>query len=196
MLNNPDDYLVDTKFQPPAHLWQKLTGLTNFWLAKWACVISIIASMFLCVVLVIITGPLKQESLIVVFLFSVEIFFSSKRVYFLEKKEKESIKSTSCVGNNIRIDEIIVRIILLCTFCVLFVELPIIMLLTEDLLLQMIVGSLFVFVMSLFMSFYFSACTSLPPSKSKTKEWYKKALNKINKKMFEREEPSGPPFWQ
>ena len=42
MLHKIDDFLIDKISQPLAHWWQKLTGLTNFWLARWYSVLFVV----------------------------------------------------------------------------------------------------------------------------------------------------------
>ena len=163
-----DDLLFDVKFgaQNISNEWQELTGLTNFWIAKWLVILWAILNTFSSIQ----NGVFSRDKWIVVMMWFITIWF----FYLTEHKDKNW--KNNGVANEERIIPVclFLRTVLIC-FCVF------------ELIGWGITGNsgaLFPFIFYTAF-FYFSACTPLPPSKSKVRKWYEKTLIKINKKLSE-----------
>ncbi len=195
MLNNLDSYLIDKIFQRFAHWWQELTGLTNFWIAKWMYVCTAILATFLLIVWAVLTNMPTFFNSIVYLILTLVFILMIHGIFILEMKDKEFTKKHSGVINEGRINGVgrrvlglIVTVIFLINFLYFFMD-------NIKLLLEIFTITYFFLQVCYFIGVYFEDCTPLPPGKSKLKKWNEKTLFKINKKMFEKEEPPGPPFW-
>ncbi len=161
-----DDWIFDNKlfgFQSNSNRFQELTGLTCFWLAKW----SIIVWCFAMLLMDILNGSFFRfpDNLFDFFIFAVSVGV----VCSLEYKDKNWTHNG--LMNESRPNNILERV-LFTTVLTFFVLLWITGFVS---LLGAVVSVLTIAY------FYFSACTPLPPSKSKVQIWYEKQLASLDK---------------
>lgn len=187
MLQRADNVLIDDLFQPLAHRAQRLTGKTNFWLAKWACILGCIALLFTCVQAVLFFGIASLMGKLVVFLLLTEIFLAFFHIRELEREDRRFSENREGVMNKERIigsRKRAMMLILLLFFITFLLPLA---------FATPIWGMTVSFVVAeiAYLSYYyFHACTPLPPGESKARKWLGAFLAKLNEKLSPMLEPS------
>ena len=185
MLNIIDDYLMDTKFQPFSNWWQKLTGLTNFWLAKWSFVLAIVSMILLCVVFYRIDGQLSVFGPAVYSLAFIAMVLFIRDIHDIKKEEMVFAKNHSNVLNGRRVKNKKSRISQFCVWFI-FSIFSIFWLLSGIFLIKALVFAYISSQSFVLLGFYFGDCTPLPTSKSKIKILLEKVAGKINEKLSEK----------
>lgn len=157
MSSKIDDLLIDKIFQPFAHWWQKLTGLTNFWLARWCLVLFVV---FMALVAMNFSGIYSSinKGLIIVATFFVFNLFT-----VLKKRDKNSDGCSLMNEDRINPISCFIRILFFYLCGIFFVIGGVV----KDF-------SSFSLIMLYTTVLCFAACTPLPPGKSKTRKWCEK----------------------
>jgi len=164
-----DDRLLDYVFQPSQDWWQKFTGYTCFWLAKW-CAIGV-CFFFLCTTLFLVQEGRSPTLLIVcsallVIMLPLEIM-NYEHMDTRFSQGSEYVNEERIRGKSIRT-----------LICVLFPLASVVAFFaigtTEEIRSLSIIaawGTLAIGACEL----YFRACTPLPPQKSKVRQWIEAA---------------------
>lgn len=171
MHHDIDDFLIDTKFQPFAHWFQKLTGLTNFWLAKW-CIFFYGTSYVLERVINEAYFDSGFVGMMLIPLISIVFFIT------LDLDDKKWKNGGFMNENRIDTFWFFSRILFLyiCAF---------------ELVTGVVNVNFLFYLPEMFYTatLYFFTCTPIPPSKSKIRKLYEKVLIKIDEKLSEKPEP-------
>ncbi len=162
-----DNYLIDHRFEPFAHKFQRLTGKTNFWLAKVSWVILVLSALSVMGSAAYVFGPVLALCLVLIF----------KK---LTATEKEFFAEQSNHMNDLRISMLQSRASGLMVFCPTY------------LFIFLLSGHLeWIFISFTTLSGpYFAACTPLPPGTSKFRQWVNKMLWKVSDSLNPRPEPA------
>lgn len=164
-----DDFLIDEVFQKFAWWFQKLTGRTNFWLARAS---YLMAALFVIPWLIPFQLSPLPSSLVIMtilaLLYLAATLWINQKLKEIEKKflerqsEEATVSQFRIVGVPLRIIGIFVCLII-SGWSILFYKV------TANM------GFLWGIAFSVFSvkGLYFFSCTPLPPGKSKVKEWLK-----------------------
>src|SRR3989344_6270197 len=167
MLQEIDSFLIDEVFQPLAHKFQRLTGKTNFWLAKWCGIMTAISGISFATALYY-----KYETPGLFFL-GVAILYAFWMLITIIYAEIKDQSIPDHFLNTDRIRYVPDRMVILLLLLVSSIILPSLFLKVEGLFLELsiIFG---------WWSIYFMSCTPLPPGTSKFRKWLNRLLWKLN----------------
>jgi len=163
-----DDRLFDYVFQPFQDWWQKLTGYTCFWLAKW-CAVGVFVWHFLADMVGLQDGEVSFVFLVVWNVLM--LFFVAFAFLFCELVDKEFARGRG-YANEERVGTVS-AILRKCTVLIVYVA-------VAAFPLAFAIGGVrnlyILFSLIFLLAFlYFSACTPLPPQKSKVRRWVEAA---------------------
>lgn len=161
-----------------ANWWQKLTGKNCFSLARAFIVVYGISIVEFPVYQILKTEKISIFSYIVlVTLAFIAVIFFLRLIKF---KEKIVLRANRCgLSNPFKLLDNQFRIFTLC-FAPIFLCIDVLMFKEEAfILIIMSMISISKIFSALGLSYYFSACDPLPPSKSRVKEWKEKFVNAV-----------------
>lgn len=184
MLNKIDDYLMD-KFQQFSNWWQKLTGFTNFWLARLSFVLAIVSIILLCSIFYRMGGQLSVFAPVVYLVALIAIVLFVRDIHDLKKEEMVFTKKITNTLNGRMVKNKKSRISQLCVWFIFSIS-SIFWLSSGVFLIKALVFAYISSQSFVLLGFYFGDCTPLPPSKGKLKILLEKVGGKINEKFSEK----------
>lgn len=180
MLMKIDDVLIDYGFQKFAHWFQRLTGKTCFFLGKWMFALSS-ATLTVQSTVFLFTSSRKWESFLTLFL----ALMHGLLVWRLETKERSWEKGPKEFLNEDRAIFLHVRVLCFMAMVPLNVWQVLSFTIGGDVIDGLEALWTFLYVSGL----YFSACTPLPPSKSKIRKLWESALASLDNALSPSFEP-------
>lgn len=168
-----DNFLLDRIFEPIAHKFQIFTGRSNFYLANvffYFCAIFLVI-MAICMLVFVKGEMIGKISLIIVNMFSSYLFLSC--CAYAKKKDREFENSRERTMNSDRLEHIILRYALVTCSVMMSCFIIAAMLNSKGYSVIMTLSSIFFLVFFMGIALYFFACTPLPKSESKIREFIK-----------------------
>ena len=169
MLYKLDGFLIDKKFQPVTEWFQKLTGKTNFWLAKCCLLFMFVFSL----VQACFDYFFDPDFFFIDMLFVLAMWAITIKGCRVFKKEEEYLLKNPKAMNARRVNQREFRIFAL-------IVIPLIFLIHVAMsFYPWLIFAPFVLIPMA----YFLACTPLPPCKSKMRKWYEGVLTRADERL-------------